>query len=124
MKTQALKIKSAVTGKETAVTLQIASYGNNGSLYIGLYSKRSKEYYDDITINLPEDLNPLPDKDCAYIKNDFGSLEDFLETSGLAEDTGWIGVSGLSVYKLYKFDSEKLREQDPEGYEKYLQEQE
>lgn len=105
-------------GTTEQVSLEINTYLNNGSLYIGLSSMEDgyQEPYGDMTVNLGE---KAPDF-CGYIDtNNMPELIKFIEENELGEFTGLTQRSGFCEYPLYMFNVDKLRELCPDGMEIY-----
>lgn len=105
-------------GGTRKVELEISTYQNNDSLYIGLNfaGEEYPEWYGDVTVNLG---GKVPDY-CAYVDiNNIPDLERFIEENEMGDFTGLTGRSGFCEYPLYLFNPEKLRELCPEGMAVY-----
>lgn len=106
------------------LALQVASYLNNGSLYIGIFNKTDEgfEQFGDLTVNLPMNSMILPETSEAYI-SDFSSKEklEFIKKHRLGVVLPETGKSGYCTYAKVAFDLKRLRELDPIGTERYLQ---
>lgn len=106
------------------LALEVASYANNGCLYIGLHNKTEEgfEQFGDLTVNLPMSSMIPPEPNEAYIDN-FSSKEKlrFIKAHKLGVVLPEIGFSGYCAYAKVAFDMERLREFDPKGVEGYLQ---
>lgn len=105
------------------MALQVASYANNGCLYIGLYNKTEDgfESFGDLTVNLPVSSMFPPEPNEAYI-NDFASRDKlaFIKKHQLGVILPEVGFSGYCSYAKVAFDLERLREFDPKGVEEHL----
>lgn len=106
------------------LALEVASYANNGCLYIGLHNKTEEgfEQFGDLTVNLPMSSMIPPEPNEAYIDN-FSSKEKlrFIKAHKLGDILPEVGFSGYCAYAKVAFDMERLREFDPKGVEGYLQ---
>ncbi|MCC8106058.1 MAG: DUF4313 domain-containing protein [Clostridiales bacterium] len=107
------------------VSLEVNSYLSNNSLYIGLNSRTGDEGewepFGAVTVNLPvSDEIPLKVNE-AYI-SDFMSkyLLEFIQKNKLGTILPEKGHSGYCDYAKVAFDMERLREFDPEGVKRYL----
>lgn len=108
-------------GKTRAVELQVRSYQDGGRLALLLvdWSSGSREPWGALTVNLGCPM----EKGCAFIDTNnmgFGVLP-WIEAQGLGKPTGRSQRSGYSTYTEYRFDTEKLKQIDPEGYQVYAQ---
>ena len=106
------------------LALEVASYANNGCLYIGLHNKTEEgfEQFGDLTVNLPMSSMIPPEPNEAYIDN-FSSKEKlrFIKAHKLGDILPEVGFSGYCTYAKVAFDMERLRDLDPKGVEEYLQ---
>ena len=106
------------------LALEVASYANNGCLYIGLPNKTEEgfEQFGDLTVNLPMSSMIPPEPNEAYIDN-FSSKEKlrFIKAHKLGDILPEVGFSGYCTYAKVAFDMERLRDLDPKGVEEYLQ---
>lgn len=105
------------------MALQVASYANNGCLYIGLYNKTEDgfESFGDLTVNLPMSSMFPPELNEAYI-SDFAVKDKlaFIKKHKLGVVLPETGFSGYCSYAKVAFDMERLKEFDPKGVEEYL----
>ncbi len=104
-------------GGEYDVSLEINTYLNNGSMYVGLVEQGEyPEPYGDLTVNLG---GKVPDY-CGYVDlNNMPELEKFTKDNDLGEFTGLTRISGFCEYPLYLFNVDKLREMCPNGMQAY-----
>lgn len=105
------------------LALQVASYANNGCLYIGLFNKTEEgfEPFDDLTVNLPVSSMIPPEPNEAYISvlTSRDKLA-FIKKHQLGVILPEIGFSGYCSYAKVAFDMERLKEFDPKGVEEHL----
>ena len=104
------------------VVLEIGSYVNNGSLYIGLYSKTEDgfEPFGDLTVNLPES-DFYGRTNGAFIDHNFPDENlMFIEKNQLGTVLPIVGSSGFCTFARLAFALERLKEFDREGVERYL----
>lgn len=106
-------------GRKFSVQLKVEMYLDNGNLAIQLY-----EWNDDfpepwamLTVNLSVPC----EKDCAYIdtNNNGRKILEWIVRNDLGKMTGRERRSGYCSYPEVHFNAERLRELDPDGYEKY-----
>jgi len=106
------------------VSLRVASYMNNNSLYIGLFSRTEYglEPFGDMTVNLPvSDIVPLKSNE-AYINGDMSKdLLAFIQKNKLGTVLSEVGYSGYGRYAKVAFDMDRLKEFDSAGVERHLQ---
>ncbi|MCC8047403.1 MAG: DUF4313 domain-containing protein [Clostridiales bacterium] len=106
------------------VSLRVASYMNNKSLYVGLICRTEYglEPFGDMTVHLPvSDMVPLKSNE-AYINGDMSkSLLAFIQKNKLGTVLPEVGYSGYGQYAKVAFDMDRLREFDPAGVERHLQ---
>lgn len=105
-------------GTTENVVLDVNTYADNKSLYVGLTSIScgEPEPYGDVTVNLAANVPPY----CAFVDtNNMPELERFLVENRLAEFTGLQQESGYCTYPLYLFNAEKMREYCPDGMAAY-----
>ena len=95
-------------GKPVKMNLQVLSYDNNASLYVGLVRYWGGEEYCDITVNV-SGSGLLPPY-CACVKNyaENEGIERFIVENGLAKPTGQTIRSGFVTIPVYQFDKERL----------------
>ena len=98
------------------VGLSVASYENNGSLYIGLVCENG-DYYGDLTKNLPPG-NTLAENE-AFLCDD--SFLPFVIQHGLGKVLPDRGYSGFCRYPKVAFDLEILKKFDPDGVKEFLE---
>lgn len=91
------------------VSLRVASYMNNGSLYIGMFNRTEYglEAFGDVTVNLPaNDMIPLKANE-AYINGDMTeSLLAFIQKNKLGTVIPEVGYSGYGQYAKVAFAAE------------------
>ncbi|MCC8103984.1 MAG: DUF4313 domain-containing protein [Clostridiales bacterium] len=106
------------------VSLRVASYMNNNSLYVGMICRTEYglEPFGDVTVNLPvSDMVPLKSNE-AYINGDMSkSLLAFIQKNKLGTVLPEVGYSGYGQYAKVAFDMDRLKEFDPAGVERHLQ---
>jgi len=106
-----------------SVALVLDMYRDNGNLFIGL-EEYDKEYdywdsYCDVTVN----VGKLPFLESAINTEYNGPAKvDFLLQNGFGELTGKSIPSGFCTFPVFKFNADKLKELDPEFFEKYAKE--
>ena len=103
-----------LSGRSLPVILKVNSYQDNRSLCVTMdvTADGMREPYGNLTVN----LEGKPPHYCAYVDvNNMPYAREFLETYGLAEDTGLTKRSGYCDYPLYLFRPERLGELDPDG---------
>ena len=108
-------------GKKVPLELQVRAYYCGGALALMLadWTSGEPEPWADLTVNLGG-----PDKkDCAFVDvNKLGQdILPWIKRNGLGSPTGRSQRSGFVVYPEYRFDSERLKELDDEGYRVYVQ---
>lgn len=106
------------------VALVVSSYGDNGSLYVGLYCKEEDgfEPFGDLTVNLREN-NLKGRSNAAFIDHDFSRDKlRFIKRHKLGTVLPEKGYSGFCEFSRVAFDLERLKEFDREGVERYLSE--
>ena len=97
--------------------LDVATYLNNGRIYIGARDK--DEPYGDVTINLTDTF--INDDECfinSYTKS--GGLEDKLIKLGVIKKIIRPMKYNMGTYDWVQLDLDKLKEYDPKGVDKYL----
>jgi len=102
------------------VKLEISTYRENGSIYIGLTSVGGEfeEPFGDVTVNLGGSTIDY----CGYLDTgDIPGLEKFITDNGIGEYTGFTRKSGYKEYPYYIFNTKKLQELCPEGVARYEQ---
>lgn len=105
------------------MALQVASYVNNGCLYVGLYHKMEDgfESFGDLTVNLPMSSMFPPEPNEAYI-SDFASRDKlaFIKKHKLGVVLPETGFSGYCSYAKVAFDMERLKAFHVKGVEEHL----
>lgn len=108
------------------MAVRVASYANNGCLYIGLYNKTEDglESFGDLTVNLPVSGMFSMEPNEAYI-SDFASRDKlaFIKKHKLGVVLPERGFSGYCSYAKVAFDMERLKEFDPRGVEEHLRQE-
>ena len=104
--------------KEHQMTFKLASYAENGNLYVGLimHDEGYPEPWSNLTVNLS-----VPCKaNCAFIdtNNNGNEIIAWLEENGLGFYTGNLMPSGWCVYPEFEFNMEKLMKHVTEDYRK------
>lgn len=101
------------------LSMEVNSYANNGSLYIGLYHLEDgcPELFADLTVNLPYGGTRVNE---AYI-DDFSSKSklQFIKKHKLGKVLPEKGHSGYVVYNKVAFDLERLAEFDKDGVDEF-----
>ena len=97
-------------GKVHDISFRLATYSENGNLYVGMISHDEgyAEPWSDLTVNLSVKCKP----NCAYIdtNNNGEEIIDWLCSYGLATETGMMKISGWCIYPQIEFNMEKLLE--------------
>lgn len=104
------------------VALEVASYENNGSLYIGLCNKTEDGFlpFDDLTVNL-WDNNFRERSNEAYIDHNFSQDKlRFIKQNKLGVVLPEVGYSGYCKFVRVAFDLERLKEFDMVGVQRYM----
>ena len=100
--------------------LKIYNYDSNGRLAILLY-KEDGELYSDLTINLHDMI--INSTGEAYLSSDMQSLSkkiiDDLKKDGVIEKSMGFYKYNYGEYELVRFNLDKLKEYDPDGFEKF-----
>ena len=108
-------------GKKVPLELQVRAYYCGGALALMLadWTSGEPEPWADLTVN----LGGPGKKDCAFVDvNKLGQdILPWIKRNGLGSPTGRSQRSGFVVYPEYRFDSERLKELDDEGYRVYVQ---
>lgn len=113
--------KKILKFKKRELFLEVSPYLNGGNLAILAYTK--EDIYGDITINLN---GYSVDKDEGFINSitkDSG-LEKKLINEGIIKEVITTVNHNMGKYDFVSFDMEKLKEYDPKGTKKYLNEKE
>ena len=93
-------------------------YISTGNLYVGLINLDNDDdpYFGDLTINIVV-LLPF----CAAIDDELdSSMCDWLESIGAGRACGRMIQSNYGEYPLFEFNSEFLRDANPESYRNLL----
>ena len=107
-------------GEHIRVHPKINMYANNNNLYVGL-DYFDKEFvcwepYCDVTVN----VRKLPFLESAIDTNNNGDrILKFLVDQGFGELTSKVQPSGFSVFPVFRFNPDKLREIDPVMFSEY-----
>ena len=97
-------------GEDIVVVPISTTYRNNGTLAILLYDD-SNNYLCDVTVNLTG--ISAPNTNCAFIDtNNSPWLIDFINTYQLGVPTGRTCRSGYCSYPEYRFDVDKLNQEN------------
>lgn len=107
---------------KTEIALEVAEYMHGNGLYIGMLCREPEgwDYFGDLTVNLTH--APLFRPNEAYISHDFS--EDkiaFIEKHRLGKVLPETASSGFCIFQKVAFDMERLREFDPEGVKKFME---
>lgn len=104
---------------EVDVAIRIQSYVCNGKLAIemGVWDEeiRAIEAFGTLTVNLP-DFDWIADNEAFLDTNNYPYAENFVRDHKLAVPTGRMARSGYCLYPLYRFDLERLRECEKDGW--------
>ena len=96
--------------------LTIASYQNNGRIYLAVETE--DELYADITINLSDMM--LPDDNYIFVNGDMTrELRDFLEEKGIIGETIETYQYNMGKYDMVQVDFDVLKEYDSYGFKEY-----
>ena len=108
--------KHRIAGQETEVKLKVASYRNNGTMAVQLFS-RIEDYMGDcpsseqlpfedpyavLTVNLPESER-LAANEQFVDSNNLHGIGDWLVQNGIAVPTNHLAQSGFCIYQAYAF---------------------
>ncbi|MBS1339631.1 MAG: DUF4313 domain-containing protein [Clostridia bacterium] len=108
--------------KNKNLIIKIGQYFYNGNLALTVYTQAG-EPYSNITINLP---GMLLDNNEGFIDSLAKScgLEKELQKAGIIEEIYGSRKYNFGTYDMVLFNMEKLKEYDPEGFEKYQYDEE
>ena len=107
------------TYKDQDLYLFVGNYANNKRLYLGLITDEDEDYAD-ITINL-SDIGLA--ESYVYLSGDLSSeLKQFLIDNKIISDTIVMMKYNMGEYPMVKWNKEKVKELDSEGYNQYLKE--
>lgn len=100
------------------ITLKVCNYENNNRLAILAYKTINDEYYDDITINIPE---YHLEKDEVFLNctlNNYLSnlLKQLKKNEIIEKSLGYITINFAKI-EIVKINIEKLKEYDKKGVE-------
>lgn len=95
-------------GSNHPMTFELASYMENGNLYVGLLTH--EEGYPEPWQNLTVNLSVKCKENCAFIdtNNNGDEILLWLEKNGLGHMTGNMMPSGWCLYPEFEFDMETL----------------
>lgn len=107
-------------GNNLKVKIEIRVYEQNKNLDIRLYSE-AELGFEPLCMLIANTAAACP-KDCSLVNTNTGidGLLEWIEQNNLAVPTGLYVGSGYCEYPEYWFNSNALRELDPEGYAEYL----
>ena len=112
-------------GKKYKVRLEIGKYACGKHLAIEMiyWDTEDKMWlpWSTLTVNLPQyGLS----ENYAFIdtNNNGEEIVKWLEKNNLAKFQDGYGYSGMCAYPLFYFEPDVLREIDPEGYQRYIEE--
>lgn len=99
---------------KTNLCLILASYKNNGNLYVGLKTK-SGEDYSDLTINIPMYMFET-DNEIIINNDNSNELIETLEDLNILTDTFKYAYSGYARYKVMNFNKEVAKKYIKKDY--------
>jgi hypothetical protein len=96
-------------GKEYNARFVRSTYSNNGSVYIGVETKKGKHYEDwcDLTTNMPYSLAP----NCVAIEGHKDMVKE-LTKKRILKDLHQTCSSGFNTYNIYMVNFDKLEQID------------
>lgn len=100
------------------VVVQNYQYGNN--LAVSLVPWRGMTPGDEIWLTVNLDGQRQQDHAFLDINHQPQEVLNWLEVNNIAKPTGRSQRSGFCVYPEYAFNPDRLRELDPDGYERHL----
>ena len=106
-------------GEKFPIQLKVDKYSMTGNLAIEMVNWKHR--YPSSWAALTVDLNEVCEKDCSYVDtNHHGrKILSWIIENGLGELTGQRNRSGYCTYEKIRFYPEKLKDCDPEGYQRY-----
>ncbi len=106
-------------GEKFPIQLKVDKYSITGNLAIEMVNWKHR--YPSSWAALTVDLNEVCEKDCSYVDtNHHGrKILSWIIENGLGELTGQRNRSGYCTYEKIRFYPEKLKDCDPEGYQRY-----
>lgn len=106
-------------GEKFPIQLRVDKYSITGNLAIEMVNWKHR--YPSSWAALTVDLNEVCEKDCSYVDtNHHGrKILSWIIENGLGELTGQRNRSGYCTYEKIRFYPEKLKDCDPEGYQRY-----
>lgn len=105
--------------KKYVLYLNVGSYASNGRLAVTCKTK--EESFCDITINLPDGFCSFIDE--AFIDSmckDCGLYQELIDKGIIKEVIRKNVTYNMGHYDLVRFDLDKLKGYDPNGYKYYL----
>ena len=97
-------------GKLHDISFRLATYAENGNLYVGMLSHDEgyAEPWSDLSVNLSMKRKP----NCAFIdvNNNGEEIIDWLCSYGLTTETGMMKYNELCIYPEVEFNMDKLME--------------
>lgn len=111
-----LKLKN-YSWEDIDVYLTVEEYANSWQLAILLYEKETWEYYTDLSVFVKE----FEDKGYVVLDiNNFPGAEEFVQRHNLWQLFDYI-QSWFVSYPIYQMDLNELRKYDPEGVDKFIE---
>lgn len=106
-------------GKEHPMTFELASYAENGNLYVGLITH--EEGYPEPWQNLTVNLSRRCEDNRAFIdtNNNGNAIVNWLLENNLGHLTGRMANSGFCTYPEFEFNMETLLQYVMEGDNEY-----
>jgi hypothetical protein len=105
-------------GKDHKISVELASYAENGNLYVGLvsYDEGCPIPWSDLTVNLSIECKP----NCAFIdtNNNGNEILGWLIENNLGKPTGRMKTSGWCLYPEFEFNMDELMKHVTEDYRK------
>lgn len=104
-----LKYNTGFSQEPIDVQFHLSRYMDNGRIYIGLIEADTREPYGNLTVNIQDDIDAMPDNYGYVDTNNAPYAEEFITDNELGIFMGVYGYSGYCQYPLYSFDLDKLK---------------
>lgn len=102
------------------VEVVVQTYQQNNNLAVSLVPWRRFTPGEEIWLTANLKGQRQPDHACLDIRQCTPEVMNWLASKNIATPTGKCEVSGCFVYPEFAFNPERLRELDPDGYERHL----
>lgn len=103
------------------VEVAVQTYRYSNKLAVSLIPWRGMTPDDEILLTVSTDGRRPPDHACLDIRFCTPEIVNWLATQNIAKPTGRCDINGPCINPEFAFNPERLRELDPEGYERHLQ---